>query len=212
MAIKRLVFCLCLLGYSCAQKIAPEVAIQQVTKPLSYYLPPEYDITFEQAQDWLTQHEYKRLGSYVVEKQLDWKSAEDLGFFLEVPFKPMYRGPKISDLFNNEELIKLNQVRTEWYFTIGKSNNEYQFFISGLVPSKGFTKTYSKQSLLECAKRKNGIYSGLWLNFDRNGKLVSGMEMINGRGSIVDTSSRRFPSTELEEIRQEIYNNSANSK
>lgn len=210
MAIKRLVFLLCLLGSSCTQNILPEVSIQQVNKSLFYYLPSECDITIKQAQNWLTQNEFKRGGSYVLEKQLDWKSAQDFGFYLEVPFKSTYHGPKVNHMFNDEELAKINQLRAEWHFTISKCDNKYTFFISGLLPFKMFSKEDSKKSLLEYARQKNGSYSGLWLNFDGHGELAGGMELINGRGYNIYASSGKFPSTELEEIKQEIYNNSAN--
>ncbi len=205
-------FYLCLLACSCTQKVIPENTIQQATKPLSYYLSPAYDITIQEAQDWLARYEYNRLGSWVLEKQLDWKRAEDLGFFLEVPFKSAYQGPAIKPYFEPKELTKLNLIHTEWHLTIGKCDNKYLLHISGLIPSKDFTNKHSNQNLLTCAKQKNGTYSGLWLNFNGKGNLVSGMEVINGHGGIIDTNSKKLPSTELAEIKREIYHDSVISK
>ncbi len=204
--------CLWLIACSCTQKLVPETGIQQATKPLSYYLPPAYDITIQEAQTWLAHHEYKRSGSWVPEKQLDWKRAKDFGFFLEVPFKSSYQGPSINSHFDSKELAKLSLIQTEWHLTISKRNNQYLFHISALVPTGQFINHHSKQDLLACAKQKNGIYSGLWLNFSSNGNLVGGMEFTNGHGQIINTLSKRLPSTELAEIKREIYNDSVVDK
>jgi len=182
----------------------PETTIQQATKPLSYYLSPAYDITLKEGQDWLVRQEHNLPGIWVLKNQLDWKRAEDLGFFLEVPFKPTYQGHAINPYFESTELAKLNLDQTEWHLTISKDDNKYAVHISGLVPSEDFSKGYPKQSLLSYAKQRNGTYSGLWLSFNGKGDLVSGMEVINGHGKAINTKSKKLPSTELEEVKRDL--------
>ena len=206
MVIRNLLFGLCLIVGSCTQKISPDANFQQATKPLSYYLPPAYDITVQEAQSWLSQHEYNRQGSYISKKQLNWELAEDFGHYIEVPFRRIYQGPSIKSLFNSNELAKLDQSQAEWYFIIGKNNNKYLSHIFEYLPFKEFSKSRgrTRQSLLECAKQR-GAYSGLRLSFDCDGNFVSGVEVANGHGHIINISSQKFPSTELEEIKSEMY-------
>lgn len=141
MVSRNLLFCLCLIvGGGCGQHILPETNLQQATKPLPYYLPPAYDITVQEAQSWLSNHEYKRKGSYIPKRQINWELAEDLGHFIEVPFKRIYQGPSFDNLFIPDELAKLDEPQVEWYLTVGKNNNEYLYYISGYVPFKEFSK------------------------------------------------------------------------
>ncbi|MPR37310.1 hypothetical protein [Salmonirosea aquatica] len=176
-------------------------------------MPPAYDITVQEAQSWSSQHEYNRQGSYISKKQLNWELAEDFGHYTQVPLRRTYRGPSIKSLFNPDELVKLDQSQAEWYFIIGKNNNEYLSHISEYLPFEEFTKSrmYTRQSLLECAKQR-GAYSGLMLSFNCDGSFVGGVEVTDGHGHIISISSRKFPSTELKEIRSEMYNNSSFSK
>ncbi|MBD2756891.1 hypothetical protein [Spirosoma validum] len=209
MAIKNILFCLCLVSWSCTQKVLPEAILQQASKPLPYYLPPEYDLSIQEAQSWLAQHEYKREGSYVRQEQLDWNLAVNLGYFLEVPFKKTYLGPTYNHLFYSGELSKLNQSQTEWQFVIGKQNNIYVFHIRAYVPFKGSHIPHSTDEPLQLdLKRKDQVY--LSLGFDSNGRFHSGVECNNKRWGhgIIDISTKKFPSTELDEIKREMYNDS----
>ena len=204
-------FGMCLTEASCVQKLVPELTTQQATNPLSYYLPPAYDITINEAQDLLVQKKYRHPGSYMFRRQLDWKLAEDFGNYIEIPFKQVYKSPLISDILNPDELAKFDHTRTEWHSTIGKANNEYFVGISCLIPFRQFAGK-SEQPLLDQLKRKGSAYSGLFLSFNVDGQFISGLEVIEGHGHPINMSSQKLPSTELEEIRAEMLNPSSGNK
>ncbi|WP_460949806.1 hypothetical protein [Spirosoma daeguense] len=176
-------------------------------------MPPEFDITIQEGQNWLAKYEYKREGTYVIEEQLDWNLVEDLGNFLELPTKGAYQGPTISALFNADELVKLDIARTKWRFVIAKYNNNFFLHIRSYVPFKGGSIPHTTYENLE-ADLKQDKLAYLSLSFDGNGRFISGVECNNKRwgNGIIDASTKKLPSTELDEIKREIYEDSLKAR
>ncbi|MFD1145432.1 hypothetical protein ACFQ4C_30175 [Larkinella insperata] len=201
MVTRKLIICLGLLVTNCTQQVIPDVPIQQATKSLSYYLPSDYDISIPEGQAWIARHLDSR---FIREQQLDWKLAEDFGYYLDVPFKRTYRGPALKGVFENNELAKLDQTKTDWWFRIAKINSYYQPYIVCYIPFKEFTKRKinNRKSMRDYSKQAS--YSGLNLSFDEKGILNGGSEVTNGHSQNISLSSTKLPSTQLEEIKKEI--------